>query len=260
MKRLALAAAVAAFGLLGSHSSSAAADFVQAKRDAEFLKSARRQDTELLKFYGNQIPAGIRFCHEGSFRAMVHRSGLKRPITLVPPLNLRYEDGEALREAARGADVAVGAIKLTYGSVDPAIVPGTILILFDGLRVHLQDTHSTDVAQYAASLSSVPADAVVDEALGGLGQTDHSLANILPDGTFQIYIQLANSKGDPIMDGQTYRKVLLEFSIPGIVDDDDSPVLILAEPKEDENGSRPASKSSDDDHGSPSGGHGGHHH
>jgi hypothetical protein len=260
MKRLALAAAVAAFGLLGSHSSSAAADFAQAKRDAEFLRSARRQDSELLKFYGNQIPAGIRFCHEGSFRAMVHRSGLKRPITLVPPLNLRYEDAEALRSAARSADVAVGAIKLTYGSVEPEIVPGTILILYDGLRVHLHDTHSTDVAQYPASLGAVPADALVDEALGELGKSDHSLANILPDGTFQIYIQLADSKGDPLMEGQSYSKVLLQFSIPGIVDDDDSPVLILAEPKEDDKGSKPANKSSDDDGGSPSGGHSGHHH
>lgn len=259
MKRLALLTVIAVIGLAVKAGNSAAAEFVQAKRDADFSKSARRQDSELLKFYGNQVPAGTEFSHLGSFRALVHRNGLERSITLVPPRALMYENAEELRKAARAKDVVVGAIKLTYGSVDPEIVPGTILLVYDGLRVHLHDTHSQNVAQYQVSLGEVPADAVVDSELGKLDETNHSLANILPDGTMQVYLQLSNSKGDPIMDGQKYRKILLQFTIPGIVTDDDSPKIELVPPKPKEKGDKP-SGGGDDDSSSSGGGSSYHHH
>jgi hypothetical protein len=230
MKRIAAIAAALVAGLLWTQASRAG-DFVQVPRDPDFVKAARRQDSELLKFYGNQVPAGIRFCHNGSFKATVHRNGLDRPITLVPAEQMKFEDHTALKDAARGGDVIVGAIKLTYGSLEPQIVPGTILLLYDGLRVHLHDTHSQDIGQYSATIGPLPAGASVDPALGGLGETDHSIGSILPDGTFQIYLQLANSKGEAIREGQAFKKVLLQFSIPGLVDDDDSAPLQLVEPK-----------------------------
>lgn len=214
-------------------SAAAAADFTQPARDAEFIKSARRQDKELLQFYGRTIPGGTQFAHMGAFRAIVHRDGLNAPALLVPVRNAPFDSAAAFKESARGADIVVGALKLAYANHDPLIVPDTLLLRFNGLRIQLLDLHKSLIAEFPASIGDPPADAVVDATIGSLAKTEHSLANIRPDNNFELFIQLADSRGKPLKDASgALRKVRISFMIPGLVTDDDSPARELVEPGE----------------------------
>jgi hypothetical protein len=240
--------------------SAGAADFTQPARDAEFIKSARRQDKELLQFYGRTIPGGTKFSHLGSFQAVVHRDGLKRPAVLVPLANMRFDSAAAIKEAARGGDLVVGALKLSYRNLDPLIVPGTILLRYDGLRIHMLDLHEHLLAKVEASIGDIPEGAVIDEAVGSLSESETGLANILPDGTLQIFIQLADANGKELKDADGFRKVLLTCSVPGLVTDDNTPARVLVEPGEKIGGKAAKKKRSNDDSPHSGGGGGGHHH
>src|SRR5687767_7147918 len=125
-----------------------AADFTQPARDPKFIQSARRQDKELVHFYGRLIPGGITFNHLGGYQVIVHRAGLDRPVILVPVTSLPYADAEALRSAARTGDVIVGALKINFGMHEPEIMPGTLLLVYDGLRVHLRNVHGEDISSF----------------------------------------------------------------------------------------------------------------
>lgn len=235
--------------------SAGAADFTQPARDAEFIKSARRQDRELLQFYGRTIPGGTQFAHVGSFRAKVHRDGLVAPCTLVPIRSAAFDGPAALRESARGTALVVGALKLAYANRDPLIVPDTLLLRYDGRQVRLLDLHKTLIGEFDAVVSEIPPDAAVDPAVGSLSESEHSLANILPDGTLQIFIQLTDTKGKPVKDAAGFRKILLAFAIQGLVTDDDSPARELEVP-----GEPPGGRKKDKDDGGGGGGGGSPHH
>lgn len=232
---------VAALALLATDPA-ISADFTQPKRDPEYIKSARRQDKELLKYWGRLIPGGTTFNHLGSYQVMVHRNGLLRPLTLIPVARLAYTDAEALRATARGGDVIVGAVKVAYGQHSPEIMPGTLLVAYDGQRVHLRNVHGENLASFDASITPTPPDARVDPAIGALADSSASLANVLPDGRMQVYLQLTSDTGRLLQASSRpgFSKVLLEFTIPGIITDDDSPQRTLVEPRVEDKRAQPA--------------------
>jgi hypothetical protein len=219
-----------------------AADFTQPERDPKFIQSARRQDKELAFYYGRHIPAGITFNHLGSYQAVVHRVGLDRPVTLVPVTALPYADIEALRSTARSGDVVVGALKINYGMHNPEISPGTLLLVFDGLRVHLHNVHGEDLSSFEAKLGPVPAGDKVAPVVGAINADKSSVAHIGPDSRLRLYLHLSQGTESKSLKKDGANKVLLEFTIPGLVDDDDSPALQLAKPEEPAKG-KPKSKS-----------------
>jgi hypothetical protein len=245
MLRRMLGGTVAALALF-SLGAAQAADFTQPARDPKFIQSARRQDKELGHYWGRLIPAGTQFNHLGSFQARVHRTGMERPVTLVPVASLAYGDSEALRAAGRAGDVVVGALKVTYGMHEPEIMPGTLLLVYDGLRVHLRNIHGEDISSFDATLAAAPQGSIIDPALGKLGDESSSLAAIRPDGTLELYLQLTENSGKRLVGlrggpGNTgYSKVLLSFRVPGLVEDDDSPSNKLVTPKQEEKKAKPA--------------------
>jgi hypothetical protein len=213
-----------------------AADFTQPARDPKFIQSARRQDKELVHFYGRMIPGGITFNHLGSYQVIVHRVGHKRPATLVPVTALPYDSIEALQKAARTSDVVVGALKINYGMHNPEISPGTLLLVFDGLRVHLRNVHGEDLSDFAASLGPIPAGHKLGQVEGAVNGGSSSLAAIGEDSTLHLYLQL----GTTVKGKSAANKALLAFQIPGLVDDDDTPPVVLVKPEEPAKGTRPA--------------------
>ena len=218
-----------------------AADFTQPARDPKFIQSARRQDKELVHFYGRLVPGGITFNHLGSYQVIVHRVGLDRPATLVPVTSLPYATQEALQTAARTGDVVVGALKINYGMHDPEISPGTLLLVFDGLRVHLRNVHGEDISAFEATLGPVPAGEKLAPVKGAVNSGGSSVATIGPDSTLRLYLQLGTAPKANARANADANKVLLSFQIPGLVDDDGTPPSKLAKPEEPAKGSaRPA--------------------
>lgn len=211
-----------------------AADFTQVERDAKFIKDSRRQDKTLKSFFGDMVPGEIEFGHRGSYRVVVHREGLDRSTTLVPVRAVPFADLEALRSAARSEGLVVGVLSLTYGHPEPLLEPGSILLVYDGLNVELHNVHGYLLGELVATLAPPPDVAEVDPALGSPEGTGTSLANITPEGGLELYLQLTAEDGTPLRGDEGFVKVLVSFSIPGIVTDDDSPWRELAQPKDDE--------------------------
>lgn len=222
LTRIACAFAIA----LALAAPAAAADFTQPERDPKFIQSARRQDKELLHFYGRLIPGGYSFNHLGGYQVVVHRAGLARPVILVPVNSLPFADEDSLRKAARTGDVVVGVLKINFGMHDPEIMPGNLLLVYDGLRVHLRNVHGEDISSFESTIGPAGKTAAVEGAVNAKGS---SLAEITRDSMLRLNLQLAPG-GSPA--ARAASKVQLEFCIPGLVDDDDSPKLELAKPAE----------------------------
>jgi hypothetical protein len=218
-----------------------AADFKQPARDPKFIQSARRQDKELVHFYGRLVPGGITFNHLGSYQVIVHRVGLDRPVTLVPVTSLPYATLDALNTAARTGDVVVGALKINYGMHDPEISPGTLLLVFDGLRVHLRNVHGEDISAFDATLGPVPAGEKITPVEGAVNSGGSSVAVIGPDNSMRLYLHLASASNKQNMrQSADSNKVKLSFTIPGVIEDDNTPPVKLVKPEEAKPGTRPA--------------------
>lgn len=211
-----------------------AADYAQAERDIDFIKSCRRQDSSLRTYFGNLMQASSEFFHLGSFKASIHREGLDRALWLVPIKGLPYANVDEFRAAARGNKIAVGALIVTYRNADPAITPGTLLLMFDGYRVFLKDIHEFTNNDFKVTLTDAPPEGVIDPALGTVTGTAFSQANITLNGDLQLYLQLTDAYGEPLLDEEGFVKALLTVPIPGISTDDDSPYRELATPPETE--------------------------
>jgi len=211
-----------------------AADFTQSERDFAFSRDCRRQDAKLSSFFGDIINPGASFFHLGSFKALVHRDGLDRALWLIPIKCLPYEDIDSMRQAARGNPLAVGALTIAYGHPDSDILPGSYVLLYDGLRVRFVDAHDYIHNKFDVSPVSAPPDGDLDPNLGTVTGTAFSQANITPEGELELYLQLATDSGDPLMDDSGFVKLLLTISIAGIATDDDSPYRELAVPPEEE--------------------------
>jgi len=210
-----------------------AADFTQPARDPKFIQSARRQDKELVHFYGRLVPGGITFNHLGSYQVIVHRNGLDRPATLVPVTSLPYATQDALSDAARTGDVVVGALKINYGMHDPEISPGTLLLVFDGLRVHVRNVHGEDISAFDATLGPVPAGEKLMVVEGAINSGGSSVAAIGKDNVLRLYLQLSGASNKPnVRQSPDANKVMLSFKIPGLVDDDSTPPVKLVKPEE----------------------------
>lgn len=223
-----------ALQLFWTVSIASAADFTQAERDVTFNRDCRRQDIKLSSFFGDIIHPGASFFHLGSFKASIHRDGLDRPLWLIPIKCMPYEDIESLRTAARGNPLAVGALTIAYPHADADILPGSYVLLYDGLRLRFVDAHGYIHNKFDVTLEAAPADGVLDPNLGTVTGTAFSQANIMPDGKLQLYLQLSQNGDDPTMDDGGFVKLLMTVSIPGISSDDDSPYRELAAPPEEE--------------------------
>jgi hypothetical protein len=223
--------ALQAFWLI---SSASAAEFAQTERDVSFSRDCRRQDAKLSSFFGDIINPGASFFHLGSFKALIHRDGLDRALWLIPVKCLPYEDIEGVRQAARGNPLAVGALTIAYGHADADILPGSYVLLYDGLRVRFVDAHDYIHNKFEVTFEQAPPDGDLDPSLGTVTGTAFSQANITPEGELELYLQLSSDNGDPLMDESGFVKLLMTISIPGIASDDDSPYRELAVPPEEE--------------------------
>jgi len=211
-----------------------AADFTQAERDVAFSRDCRRQDSKLNSFYGDIINPGTSFFHLGGFKALIHRDGLDRALWLIPVKCLPYEDIDGLRQAARGNPLAVGVLTIAYGHADADILPGSYVLLYDGLRLRFVDAHAYIHNKFDVALEPAPLDGELDPNLGTVTGTAYSQANITPEGELELYLQLCGDGSDPLMDENGFVKVLMSISIPGISTDDSSPYRELAVPPEEE--------------------------
>jgi len=211
-----------------------AADFTQAERDSNYIKSCRRQDQALDTYFAELVPPDVVFNHSGAYTVTVHREGLARPITLIPVHSLCFADVTTLRESSRSKPVVIGAIEITYAHNEPLIKPGTHLLLFNGVRFIIRDVHGFDTAAINAKVEEVPAAATVDPALGTLAGSAYSLANITPEGELQIFLQLCDENGKALKQDDGFQKVLLSAPVAGLVADDDTPLRELAQPAEEE--------------------------
>jgi hypothetical protein len=211
----------------------AAADFTQPKRDPEFNRSCRRQDSLVKHAFGDLVPTSVNFGHRGCFKVVVHRLGLERPLTLAPVATVPYAAIEEMREAARKKPIVIGVVNVTYPQADQSIIPGVQLLMFDGARVRVLDAHGFLITQLDAQLGPVAADAKVDPVVGSFKGSPFSLSNIAPDGSIALYLQLKSGSRE-VKGPDGFEKAMLTFSIPGIVTDDDSPLTPLATPKPEE--------------------------
>ena len=211
-----------------------AADFTQAERDVDFIKACRRQDISLEKHFGNLITPDTGFFHLGGFKALIHRDGLDRPLWLVPVKSVPATGADELRELARGNPRAVGVLTVAYGNEDPKVSPGSFVLMYDGLRVRLVDVREYIVNQLDITVEEAPADGELDPELGTVTGTAYGQANITPAGDLELYLQLEDENGKPLMDEGGFCKLLLTIPIEGLATDDDSPYRELAIPEEEE--------------------------
>lgn len=211
-----------------------AADFTQAERDVAFSRDCRRQDLKLSTFYGDIVNPGTNFFHLGAFKALIHRDGLDRALWLVPVKSLPYPDIDSMRQAARGNPLTVGALTIAYGQADADILPGSYVLMYDGLRLRFVDAHDYIHNKFDVTLVPAPLDANLDPNLGTVTGTAYSQANITPDGDLELYLQLCADNGDPLMDENGFVKAMMRVSIAGISSDDESPYRELAVPPEEE--------------------------
>lgn len=210
------------------------ADFTQAERDVEFIKASRRQDASLRAHFGNLITPDTQFFHLGGFKALIHRDGLDRPLWLVPVKSVPVSSAGELRDLARGNPRAVGILTVAYANQDPHVTPGSFVLLFDGLRVRLVDVREYIVNKIEVTLEEAPADGELDVNLGTVTGTAYGQANISPAGDLEIYLQLEDEDGKPLMDEGGFCKLLMTIPIAGLASDDDSPYRELAVPEEEE--------------------------
>ena len=217
------------------------ADFTQPARDVEFTKNSRRADKMLKATYGELVPADVDFCYQGRFLVTVHREGLDRHLSLIPACSLDYPDAETLRAAARKKPVLVGALDIPFYHESASIEPGTHMLLYDGLRLQMRDTHNHLVASVLADIGPAPEDAKVDPVIGTLDGTPTSIANVTPEGRLELFIQLSQS-GKALTSEHSFVKLLVSAEVPGIVTDDSSPERQLAVPKEEDEEGNPVKK------------------
>jgi hypothetical protein len=129
--------------------------------------------------------------------------------------------------------VVIGALKLNFGMHKPELSPGTLLMVYDGLRVHMRNVHGEDLCSFEASLGPLPAGQKARAVEGAVNSGSSSVGQIGSDSKLSIYLQLAEvSDKGAIKKVNSDNKVLLEFTVPGLVDDDDSAKLQLAKPEE----------------------------
>lgn len=211
-----------------------AADFTQTERDVDFIKACRRQDLSLEKHFGNLIKPDTGFFHLGGFKALIHRDGLDRPLWLVPVKSVPATGADEFKALARGNPRAVGVLTVAYGNDDPKVSPGSFVLMYDGLRVRLVDVREYIVNQLDITLKQAPADGELDVNLGTVTGTAYGQANITPDSDLEIYLQLEDEYGKPLMDEAGFCKLLMTIPIAGLATDDDSPYHELAIPEEEE--------------------------
>lgn len=230
------------FGLaLCGFSLALAADFTQPERNPEFVKSCRRQDSLLKHAFGDLVPTAVSFSHRGSFKAVVHRLGLPRPITLVPVQYVPYASADEFRSAARKKAVVIGALNITYPLPEANVIPGAHVLLYDGFKLRLLDAHGYAITDFEAQLRETGAEDKVDPIVGTLDLSPHSLANISPEGQITLYLQLRTGSRE-LRTTQGFVKLALSATVPGLVQDDDTPPTTLAKPKAEEDGTKPPGK------------------
>jgi hypothetical protein len=219
--------ALAAFGL------ALAADFTQPERTPDFVKSCRRQDNLLKHAFGDIVPTAVSFCHRGSYKAVVHRLGLNRPVTLIPVQYVAYASLEEFREAARKKAQVVGALNITYPLPESNIIPGAHILLYDGVNLRILDAHGYAVTDIPATLETPAPDAKTDPVVGTLTGSGHSIASIAADGKVTLYLQLSTG-GREVRNTAGFVKAALCAPITGLVKDDGSPDTTLATPEDKE--------------------------
>jgi hypothetical protein len=207
-----------------------AADFTQPERTPDFVKSCRRQDSLLKHAFGDLVPTAVTFCHRGSFKAVVHRLGLERPVTLVPVQSIPYASADDFRTAARKKPVVVGALNITYPLPEGNVIPGAHVLLYDGVKLRIVDAHGYAVTEIDAGLGDPARGAKVDPVVGVLDASPYSLADISTDCEITLYLQL--TAGDrELRTTAGFAKVALSGTITGLVKDDNTPETKLATPK-----------------------------
>jgi hypothetical protein len=197
-----------------------AADFSQPERDAEYTKSCKRQDAKMDKYFGDMLPGDIGFAHEGRFRVIVTRHDIERRLTLVPTNAAPYASLEELKSSVWGNHLSVGYLEMPYALDKPALPPGSYVIEFDGLKVHLMDYVGYEYASFPATIELPGSDAPLAPTQGKLGASKTGLAYITPEDGLLLYVQFNDSKGKPVRDEQGYAKALVRFTIPGLTVDD----------------------------------------
>lgn len=216
-----------------------AADFTQPERNPEFVKSCRRQDSLLKHAFGDLVPTAVSFSHRGSFKAVVHRLGLPRPLTLVPVQYLPYASADEFRSAARKKAVVVGALNVTFPLPEANVIPGAHILYYDGVKLRLLDAHGYAITDFEAQLGEVSPGAKVDPVIGALDTSAYSLADITPEGQITLYLQLRSGNRE-LRTAKGFVKLALGATVPGLVQDDDSPDTTLAKPRvEDEEMQKP---------------------
>jgi hypothetical protein len=206
-----------------------AADYTQPEHDAEYTKASKRQDTKMDAYFGDMLPA-VSFAHEGRFRVLVTRNKIERRLTLVPIKQVPYASLEELKSSVWGNHLPVGYLDLPYANLNPALPPGSFLLVFDGLKIHLLNSVGYEYASFPAEIELPGAEALVAKEQGGLDQSKTGLAYITPQDELLLYLQFSDAAGKPLRDETGYAKALVRFSIPGLT--------------EDETGDRPAENAS----------------
>ena len=197
-----------------------AADFTQPEPDVESAKAAKRQDAKMEAYFGDMLPGEIAFAHEGRFRVTVTRNNIERRLTLVPINVAPYASLDELQASVWGSHLPLGYLDMPYANAEPAIPPGTYLIEFDGLKVHLVDYVGYEWASFAAEIELPGDGAPLAPEQGSLGKAVHSLGYVQPSGEMLLYIQFSDSNGKPVKDEAGYAKAVVSFTIPGVVEDE----------------------------------------
>jgi hypothetical protein len=237
-KSIVLVSAILALGAFGL---ALAADFTQPERTPDFVKSCRRQDNLLKHAFGDLVPTAVNFCHRGSFKALVHRLGLSRPVTLIPVQYISYASLEEFREAARKKALVVGAMNITYPLPEANIIPGAHILMYDGVNLRVLDAHGYAVTDLAAALEPPAADAQTDPIVGTVANSPHSIANIASDGKITLYLQLRSGSRE-VRNTAGFVKVALTANVNGLVTDDKSPDTTLAKPEEKDTNAKDTNK------------------
>ena len=209
-----------------------AADFTQPERTPDFVKSCRRQDSLLKHAFGDQVPTAVTFCHRGSFKALVHRLGLERPVTLVPVQYIPYATVDDFRTAARKKPMVVGALNITFPLPEGNVIPGAHVLYYDGFKLRIVDAHGYAVTEIDAELSDPAKDTKIDPAVGSIEGSPYSVSSISPDSKVTLYLQLRTGDRE-LRTTAGFTKVALSGTIKGLVQDDDSPQTKLATPKDE---------------------------
>ncbi len=200
--------------------SAMAADFTQPERDVEYAKASKRLDAKMDSYFGDMLPGAITFAHEGRFRVAVMRNRLERRVSLVPINLAPYASLEDLKASVWGNHLPIGYLDLPYANTTPAIPPGSYLIKFDGLKVHLVDYVGYEWASFNAKIELPGPDAPVDEGQGSLDKARNGVAYITPASELLLYVQFSDDNGKPAADEQGFTKAVVSFTIPGLVDDE----------------------------------------